>query len=341
MMELAELRGMNHRALFVFSLSLLSWALQLGGAEPAALPKAVTSFGAAVCDGAVYVYGGHMGKAHGYSTETVSGALWRMSLAKPTAWEVLPGDVPVQSPGIAAWQDKLVLAGGMQPQNAPGEEQKLLSLDHAALFDPKTKTWTKLPPLPEPRSSHALVVVGDELYAMGGWPLKTGVPKPPPDAPKTKKWHDTMVVLDLTKPNAGWRTLPQPWTRRALAGVVFGGKIWCIGGMTEENELSSEVDVYDPGTQQWSKAPPVGETDRAKGFGCAVCVTGGWLYVSPEGGKLYRTGADARAWTECGKLAKPRYFHQLIPLDETHLMAIGGTTGGQPMDDVEIVTVER
>lgn len=320
-------------------LSVLSSNL-LQGAEPPPLPKAVTSFGAAVCEGTVYVYGGHAGKAHEYSTETVSGALWRMSLSKQNAWGVLPGDVPVQSPGIVAWQDKLTLVGGMQPQNAPGAEQKLMSLDHAAMFDPQTKTWSKLPSLPEPRSSHALAVIGDQLYAVGGWPLKVGTAKPAPDAPKEKKWHDTMVVLDLTKPEAGWQTLPQPWTRRALAAVVFAGKLWCIGGMTEDNELSSVVNIYDPMTQQWSSAPPVGEKDRAMAFGCAACVAGGNLYVSPEGGKVYRIGADAKVWSECGKLAKSRYFHQLIALDDTHLMAIGGTSGGKPMADVEIVTVE-
>lgn len=332
---------MNRSALIVLSL-LLSWSVLLRGAPPP-LPKAVTSFGAAVCDGYVYVYGGHMGKAHAYSTETVSGALWRMSLSKQDTWEVLPGDVPVQSPGLAVWQDKLILAGGMQPQNAPGADQKLSSLDHAAMFDPKTKTWTKLPSLPEPRSSHALAVIGDELYAVGGWPLKVGGPKeePKPDAPKTKKWHDTMVVLDLTKPEAGWKTLPQPWTRRALAAVVFAGKLWCIGGMTEDNELSSVVNLYDPATQQWSSAPPVGEKDRAMAFGCAACVAGTSLCVSPEGGKVYRIDPDAKAWIECGTLATSRYFHQLIALDATTLMAIGGTAKGEPMADVEIVTVTQ
>lgn len=331
------LGGMKRPALIV--LLLLSWSV-LKGAEPPALPKEVTSFGAAVCDGAVYVYGGHMGKAHAYSTETVSGALWRMSLAKQDAWEVLPGNVPVQSPGIAAWKDKIILAGGMQPQNAPGEDQKLKSLDVAAMFDPATKTWTNLPPLPEPRSSHALAVIGDQLYAVGGWPLDVGAPKPAPDAPKSKKWHDTMVVMDLTKPAEGWKTLPQPWTRRALAAAVLNGKLWCIGGMTEDNELSSAVDIYDPATKQWSSAPPVGEKERAMAFGIAVCVTGGRLYASPEGGKVYSIGPEAKAWSECGKLAKSRYFHQLIALDDTHLMAIGGTSKGQPMDDVEIMTVE-
>jgi hypothetical protein len=310
-------------------------------ASPPPLPKALTSFGAAVCDGSVYVYGGHMGKAHDYSKATVSGAMWRLSLTRLDSWEALSGDIPLQSPGVAAWQGKVCLAGGMQPQNEPGSKGRLLSLDHAALFDPAKNAWQKLPPLPEPRSSHALAVMGDKLYAIGGWSLDTGGPEPKAGTPRSKGYHDTMAMLDLASAAPAWQSLPQPWQRRALTAVVFAGKIWCIGGMTDDNELSSVIDVYDPATKQWSTAPPVGEADRAKAFGCAACVAGGNLFVSPEGGRVYRIGADAKGWVECGKLAKPRYFHQLIAIDATHLMASGGTAGAKPMDDVEIVTVEQ
>jgi len=49
---------------------VLITAAPLRAAEPeyAPLPKPVTSFGAAVADGFVYVYGGHAGKPHQYST---------------------------------------------------------------------------------------------------------------------------------------------------------------------------------------------------------------------------------------------------------------------------------
>jgi hypothetical protein len=310
-------------------------------AAPPPLPKALTSFGAAVCDGYVYVYGGHLGKAHDYSKATVSGMMWRLSLSRLDAWVALPGGVPLQSPGVTAWKGRVCVAGGMQPQNEPGSKGRLLSLDHAALFDPAKNSWEELPPLPEPRSSHAVAVVGEKIYAMGGWPLDTGGSEPKAGKPSAKDYHDTMVVLDLASPAPAWQTLPQPWKRRALTAVAFAGKIWCIGGMTEDNELSSAIDVYDPVANQWSAAPKVAETDRAKAFGCAACVAGGTLFVSPEGGKVYRMGMDARGWVECGRLAKSRYFHQLIAMDATHLMAIGGTAEGRPLDDVEIVTVEQ
>jgi hypothetical protein len=318
---------------------LLAPSVMLPGA-PLPLPKALTSFGAATCDGFVYVYGGHMGKAHDYSKATVSGAMWRMSLWRfDASWEALPGNVPLQSPGVTAWKGKVCLAGGMQPQNEPGASGRLLSMDYAVLFDPAKNSWEKLPPLPEPRSSHALAVVGEKLYAMGGWPLNTGGPDPKARTPSAKKYHDAMVVLDLANQAAGWQTLPQPWQRRALTAVAFAGKIWCIGGMTEDNELSSAIDIYDPVKKEWSTAPNVPD-GPVKAFGCAACAHGNDLFISPGGGKVYRISSDAKNWVECGKLAKPRYFHQLVAIDATHLMAIGGTAEGRPLDNVEIVTVE-
>ena len=46
-----------------------------GGDELPDVPKAITSFGAEVLDGWVYVYGGHTGKAHQYSVDTTLGVL--------------------------------------------------------------------------------------------------------------------------------------------------------------------------------------------------------------------------------------------------------------------------
>jgi len=72
------------------------------------------------------------------------------------------------------------------------------------MFDPAKNSWQKLPPLPEPRSSHALAVIGDKLYAVGGWPLDTGRREAKADAPPGKKYHDTMAVLDLASPAPAW-----------------------------------------------------------------------------------------------------------------------------------------
>ena len=85
------------------------------------LPEAVSSFGGIVADNFLYVYGGHTGKAHSYSTSTVSGKLHRLDLKHPKAWEELPGGVGLQGMNLAAHAGKIYLIGGMQPRNKPGD----------------------------------------------------------------------------------------------------------------------------------------------------------------------------------------------------------------------------
>ena len=57
------------------------------------LPEAVSSFGAAERDGFLYVFGGHVGRAHAHSRENLSHAFRRRSLDGRGTWESLPGGV--------------------------------------------------------------------------------------------------------------------------------------------------------------------------------------------------------------------------------------------------------
>ena len=50
------------------------------------LPKPVSSFGAVACDGFVYVYGGHSGKVHSYSSDTTLNTFHRLEIADPAKW---------------------------------------------------------------------------------------------------------------------------------------------------------------------------------------------------------------------------------------------------------------
>src|SRR5262245_37838922 len=85
------------------------------------LPAAVSSFGAAVVGDHIYVYGGHSGRAHNYSTETTRGELCRINLTKPDKWESLAGGPKLQGLALVAHEGKLYRIGGMQPQNSKSE----------------------------------------------------------------------------------------------------------------------------------------------------------------------------------------------------------------------------
>ena len=135
------------------SLSLLAACLLGAGArEPAAaakslppLPQAVSSFGAAVSDGYLYVYGGHCAPPHQYSTEAVVGTFHRLKLDRPAAWEKLPGGPPAQGLALVAHGGNLYRIGGMQPRNRPGEKADNHSLTSCARFDPAVGRWEPLP----------------------------------------------------------------------------------------------------------------------------------------------------------------------------------------------------
>ena len=136
------------------------------------LPRAITSFGAAVLDDSIYVYGGNHGQPHHYSVKGQSGELWRLNLKKPSAWEVAAKGPKLQGLAMVAHKGKLYRAGGFTARNGDDEEQDLWSTPEFSRFDPKTKKWEGLPPMPTPRSSFDAAVAGDTLYVVGGWSMQ-------------------------------------------------------------------------------------------------------------------------------------------------------------------------
>lgn len=282
----------------------------------APLPKAVSSFGAAVADGFVYVYGGHCGKTHAYSTDDMLGTFHRLNLADPAKWEELPGGPAAQGLALVAHGGKVYRLGGMQARNKPGEPADTNSLASAARFDPKMKTWENLPDLPEPRSSHDAAVVGDRIFVAGGWQMtgKDGTPK----------WLDTMAVLDLSKSPLTWESVPQPFKRRALAAVGFDGRLFVVAGMGPDG-AETVVNVFDPVKKAWTVGPTLSGGSTA-GFNPAACVCEGKLYVSPADGRLLRLSAKGDAWEEVGQLKQPRVVHRLVPIGPGKMLALGGAS---------------
>ena len=54
------------------------------------LPLELTSFGGAVANGTLFIYGGHSGAAHSYSTAEQSDEFWSLDLNAPQKWKQLP-----------------------------------------------------------------------------------------------------------------------------------------------------------------------------------------------------------------------------------------------------------
>jgi hypothetical protein len=276
----------------------------------AMLPRAASSLGACVEGGYVYVYGGHTGRTHTYSTKTVSGGVLRMPVAGGEWEELAPGE-PVQGMALVGHAGKVYRIGGMQPRNAPEEKADNHSMASVSCYDPASKKWSALPDLPQGRSSHDAVVAGDKLYVVGGWVL---------DGAKPPVWCDTVDVLDLKSPKAKWASMKQPFQRRALSAFVLGGKIHVVGGLTAKG-TTKKVDVFDPAANTWGEGPELVGADGV-GFSVALCVAGGSAFVSGNDGKVYRL--EGERWKQIATQKVARFVHRLVPGGAGKLLVVGG-----------------
>lgn len=290
-------------------------AAKVGALTP--LPEAVSSFGAAAADGWLYVYGGHTGQAHDHSRDNLSKHFRRIRLDGEGGWEDLAAGPALQGLAVVAHGGKVYRIGGLDARNAAGEDEDLHSVDSFASYDPQSEEWTDLAPLPQPRSSHNAVVIGDTLYVVGGWKLS---------GDKSGDWQAGAVAIDLADPSAGWRELAEPpFKRRALAVSQIDGKVVALCGMDDEADMSKQVFFFDPAKGEWSEGPEF-PGQAFHGFGLAAWNLDDNLYAGGMAGVLYRLNDDRQGWTKVDKFATKRFFHQLVPAQDGGLLVIGGAS---------------
>lgn len=294
------------------------------------LPHAIASFGAARAGDHVYVFGGHVGRAHVHTTENTVGTFLRLRVPTGREWEVLAEGPPLQGTALAAGPDGSVYRiGGMRAHNRPGDPEDMHSTASVQRYEPATNTWSDCTPLPEARSSHDAVVLGDVLYVAGGWQLAGG---------GEGTWLSTAWRADLTRQPLVWEPLPAPpFQRRACAAAAFGGHIAVLGGI-EGRKPSRAVALYDPATATWSPGPDL----PASGFGCAALGVASTLYASLMDGSVLRLDAGAARWLPCDALAVPRLFHRLVAVDSAGHdvgLVLGGATRAGHLPHVELVAL--
>lgn len=300
-------------------------------AEPQlpAMPQAVSSFGATVCDDYLYIYGGHAGKTHSYDTQSVLGSFHRLKLSSPQKWEELPGGPIAQGLNLVSHKGKIYRVGGMQPRNGPGEAADNHSLAEVACYDPARRRWEELPSLPAGRSSHDVVVAGDLLVVVGGWQLQGRNHKP--------QWHENTLVADLKQRPWKWQSIPQPFRRRALAAVAIGQKVYVVGGLSPDGP-EPRLDVLDLSSRQWSRGPDLPGKERAA-FAPAACAHNGQLIVATNEGSLYRLLPARKEWEKVGQASRKRQVARLLPWNDQAVLLLGGAGGGQNHDSLEVIPI--
>jgi hypothetical protein len=307
-----------------------------GNAPVPSLPEAISSFGGAVHDGWLYVYGGHTGKEHDHSAANLSQHFRRIQLdanghASPGAtWEELPMQTPLQGLPLVAHNGLIYRVGGLSARNATKKDKEdLHSVTEFASYNPQTRQWTAVAPLPAGRSSHDAVFIGNKLYVVGGWTLSGS---------RKGDWLDEVLVYDVEQPSDGWQKIKQPFRRRALAAGEWQGGLVALGGMDEEADISQSSNAFDTERKTWSKVADVPGEGMA-GFGVSAWNTGGKLYVCGCEGVVYRLNDDGERWDEVARLARPRFFHRLLAAGPDKLLVVGGATSDGHIADVELIDV--
>lgn len=296
--------------------------------EITALPVAIASFGAAVQGEWLYVAGGHVGKKHEHSTANLSSTFARLKIDDGEAWEVLPGEIPLQSVSLVSDGRRLYRVGGLSARNAPDEPEDLHSVDVVAMYDPQKRQWRELPPLPKPRSSHDSVIIDSRLYVAGGWCL-TG-------SAEDGEWPPSAYVLDLENAK-GWRSLPSaPFARRAVALAGIDNRLFVMGGIDESGATSRGVDILDLKSGQWTRGPRL----PSSGFGMSAFAVNGSIYASGMSGDIYRLRPDESNWQAIGKLRHERIFHRLLPAAD-QLLFVGGANRNGHLTSIETATIDQ
>ena len=280
----------------------------------APLPLPVTSFGAASIGKDLYVLGGYFGTPHRYSKEQQSSSLYKLAKGSKKWRAMQPMDEGAQGLALVEHDGVLYRIGGMVAENTAGTPSVLRSVPDVARFDPRRGVWEPLPDMPQGRSSHDAVVIGNKVFVVGGWELR---------GDRAPRWHDTMLIGTLRRNGSPeWEVATVPFARRGLALAKFGSRLAVIGGMTKDGEISDHVDLYNPRTRRWNRAPNF----PAVGFGVAAIGRNAKLYASSSNGVVYRLVEGAPDWKVLGRLTSPRFFHRLL-LSGDNLVALGGILG--------------
>jgi N-acetylneuraminic acid mutarotase len=187
----------------------------------------------------LYVFGGYR------SDGSASSAVWSLNPYRqpvngtpgPGAWERRP-DMPTARGAHAA-----VLVGGVVHVIGGASRfvgQAKLVRTHEA-YDLKQRTWTTLPPFPDPRDHLAAAAIGGDLLVVGGRKLSASL--------NTGR----LDVFD-TKAKTWKRGPDMPTPRGGIAAAALDERLFVFGG-EQPSGTFDETEIYDPETRAWRAGP--------------------------------------------------------------------------------------
>jgi non-specific serine/threonine protein kinase len=200
--------GAGSRLRSAFVLERGSWR------ELPRLPEPRAAGGAAVVRGSLYVVGG----------VGASGPARRAYALDPGSrrWRRVPAPTPREHLAVTGAGGRVYALGGRKA----GYDTNVATFE---VWAPGTKTWRRLPRLPEPRGGTGAAVVGGSIVSVGG------------EAPSGT--IGSVYAYDLAR--GSWRRLPDlPTPRHGLAVAALGTRVYAIAGGPAPGLTVSDVNEY-------------------------------------------------------------------------------------------------
>lgn len=257
-------------------------------------PLARQEVAVAAMNNSVYVIGG-------YTARVEPSADVQIYDAATNSWTLTtPVPVPLHHAGAAWVSGRLYVFGGFT--GVPP-----IAVNQTYIFTPETGRWEAGAPMLERKAAFATVVVGGQIYLLGG--IRDGLRL------------SSVDVFDAE--SSSWSMLPNmPTARDHLVAGLLGGGLIAVGGRATDTQLElTTVEVFDLATQTWRILPPL-PTGRS---GSAAAVFGSRFYVF--GGEYNRSApSGVFATTEFFDLVDGQWHTGLameIPKHGTGAVTIG------------------
>jgi Kelch motif len=187
--------------------------------------------------------------------------------------------------------------------------------------------WTYASAMSQRRSYMAAAEVGGQVYAVGGMVGETG---------------RFLSVAQRFDPEANsWSGLPRlPEAVRAGAGAALDGKVYVIGGQTEDRD-GRQVYALDVESETWEERAPLPQPR----FNMAAVTLGDRIYAmggysdEEERADVFVYDPASDSWSEGTPLPAPNHTFGAVVLDG-EIWTIGGRRGEEILHDVWIYNPE-
>lgn len=256
---------------------------------------------------------------------------------KELAWEIIEKAdwiaVSKNSGQITITADTVIMAADVnQQKGAYRDTVKIISNGGNENIDIllNLETWIPRAPMPTPRYAFGTCVVGNKIYAIGGWNGTQSLATVEEYNPATDTWTQKA-------------SMPTP--KYLFATCAVNDKIYVIGGNTTFPPVSplATVEEYDPITDSWTtKASMI--TPRGN---VSACLLNGKIYVIGGLDSLtvistveeYDPATDS--WTTKADLPIPKWGHKTFTVNNKIYVLKGATSSGSVSSAKFLKTVEE